>query len=124
MEPLQSEFGHLADGRTVQAWTLGSDGLTATILNYGARIASLGLLLGKRRRNVVLGFADFVEYATDRACLGAVCGRYANRIAGGAVHAGRTAHSSCRATMAPTRCMADRWASNICSGKRRRTARR
>lgn len=83
MEPEKSQFGHLADGREVEAWRLTSDRLTATILNYGARIAAIEVAIGKQRRNVCLGFPSMAEYIADRAAMGAICGRYANRIAGG-----------------------------------------
>jgi aldose 1-epimerase len=79
----RSVFGHLPDGREIDAWRLGAAGVTATILGYGARIAALEVPLGGRRVNVVLGHAGLADYLADRACLGAVCGRYANRIAGG-----------------------------------------
>jgi aldose 1-epimerase len=83
MQPERSEFGHLADGRVVEAWRIGSDRLTATLLNYGARVAAVEVTLGKQKRNVVLGYPTMAEYIADRAAMGAICGRYANRIAGG-----------------------------------------
>jgi aldose 1-epimerase len=83
MEPEKSPFGHLADGREVEAWRLASERLSATILTYGARIAALEFTFGKQTRNVVLGFPSMAEYIADRAAMGAICGRYANRIAGG-----------------------------------------
>jgi aldose 1-epimerase len=83
MEPVRSEFGHLADGRVVEAWRIGSERLTATILNYGARIAAIEVTRGTQQRNVVLGCPTMAEYIADRAAMGAICGRYANRIAGG-----------------------------------------
>ena len=89
MEPEKSQFGHLADGREVEAWRLASERLSATILTYGARIAALEGTFGKQTRNVVLGFPSMAEYIADRAAMGAICGRYANRIAGGKVHARR-----------------------------------
>jgi aldose 1-epimerase len=39
--------------------------------------------MGKKTRNVALGFPSMAEYIADRAAMGAICGRYANRIAGG-----------------------------------------
>ena len=83
MEPEKSQFGNLADGREIEAWRLASERLSATILNYGARIAAIEIEMGKKKRNVALGFPSAAEYIADRAAMGAICGRYANRIAGG-----------------------------------------
>jgi aldose 1-epimerase len=83
MGPEKSQFGSLADGREVESWRLASDRLSATILNYGARIAAIEVAMGKKKRNVCLGFPSMAEYIADRAAMGAICGRYANRIAGG-----------------------------------------
>ena len=85
MSLVRSVFGKMPDGREIGAWRLGADGVSATIIDYGARIAALEVPVGGGRRNVVLGFATLAEYLDDRACLGAVCGRYANRISGGRV---------------------------------------
>ena len=55
--------------------------LLAWVLPYGARLMQLFWLRGSRGpRPLTLGFADPHAYAQDRAYLGAVCGRYANRI--------------------------------------------
>ncbi len=84
MSVVKSVFGHMPDGREVAAWRLGEAGVTATIIDYGARIAGLEVPVGGRRVNVTLGFGSrLAEYLADRACLGAICGRYANRISGG-----------------------------------------
>ena len=83
MQPQKSQFGHLADGREVEAWRLASDRLSVTILNYGARIAAIEVGAGKQKRNAALGYPSMAEYIADRAAMGAICGRYANRIAGG-----------------------------------------
>jgi aldose 1-epimerase len=79
----RSVFGRMPDGREIGAWRLGGSGVSATIIEYGARIAALEAPVAGSRRNVALGFRSLAEYLEDRACLGAICGRYANRISGG-----------------------------------------
>jgi len=60
---------------------LRSDRLLAWVLPLGARLMQLFWLHGRQGpRPLTLGFADPQAYAQDRAYLGAVCGRYANRI--------------------------------------------
>ncbi len=83
MQP--THFGTLADGRAVEAWTLENGaGLRATLLTYGARLAALHVPVGGgHTRNVALGLATLDEYVANTAYLGAVPGRYANRIARG-----------------------------------------
>jgi aldose 1-epimerase len=69
----------------MERYTLeGSDGLALSFIRTGAAIVEL--LVPDRHgelANVVLAHADLATYATQRHCLGAVCGRYANRIDGG-----------------------------------------
>jgi aldose 1-epimerase len=83
MQPVP--YGRLADGRSVEAWTLqNKSGLAATILTYGARIATLHVPLpGGGTRNVVLGFSRLEDYEADNSHQGSVVGRFGNRIAGG-----------------------------------------
>ncbi|MFN3281749.1 MAG: aldose epimerase family protein, partial [Tabrizicola sp.] len=73
------------DGQEVRRITLmGSHGLRADILTYGARLAALsvpdrqGVLA-----DVVLGFDALSDWRDRGGYLGATCGRYSNRIAGG-----------------------------------------
>ncbi len=62
---------------------LRSDSLLAWVLPFGARLMQLFWLNGPQGpQPLTLGFADPQAYAQDRAYLGAVCGRYANRIGG------------------------------------------
>ena len=77
-------FGRMPDGTGVQAFSLRSSaGLSATITQYGARIAELLVPVAGGARNVTLGFDRLEPYLSDRVNLGAVAGRYANRIGGG-----------------------------------------
>ena len=81
----QQAFGTLADGRGVTLFTLSNaSGLQAKIINYGAIVVSLSV--PDRRGHlvdVVLGYDDLAGYVRDKAFLGAVVGRYGNRIARG-----------------------------------------
>ncbi len=77
-------FGRLPDGTAVHAYSLRDPGgLNATIIQYGARLAALEVPVAAGARNVTLGFETLEPYLTDGAHLGAIAGRYANRIAGG-----------------------------------------
>ena len=69
-------FGMLADGSEIYAFTLASDSVKITILNYGGRIQSI-LTHG---RDVVCGFDTLDDYVNDNSYQGAIIGRYANRI--------------------------------------------
>ncbi|WP_410611768.1 aldose epimerase family protein [Amycolatopsis sp. lyj-109] len=83
-------FGQ-ADGTDVHRYTLGRPGgPVVRVLDYGGVIQSLEAPdRDGRPGNVVLGFADLDTYVAnnrpgaDRVFLGAVIGRFANRIAGG-----------------------------------------
>ncbi|WP_233517098.1 aldose epimerase family protein [Pseudotabrizicola alkalilacus] len=77
-------FGRV-DGVEVQAVTLsGGSGPRARVTTYGARLTELwvpdrnGVLA-----DIVLGHRDAAGYAATKAYLGATCGRFSNRIAGG-----------------------------------------
>ncbi len=77
-------FGRLPDGRPVMAYTMRDPGgLSATVIQYGARLAALEVPVAAGVRNVTLGFETLAPYLGDGAHLGAIAGRYANRIAGG-----------------------------------------
>jgi len=81
----EAPFGTLADGGKVSVYTLtNSTGAEVRIINYGAIVVSLKVpdRAGKLR-DVVLGYDDLAGYVQDKAFLGAIVGRYANRIAAG-----------------------------------------
>ena len=78
-------FGFTSDGAAVELFTLCADsGATMQVMTYGATIVSLqvpdrdGAL-----DDVVLGYETLDGYLRDSYYLGAVVGRYANRIARG-----------------------------------------
>jgi aldose 1-epimerase len=73
------------EGREVRAFTLrNSVGTRAKIVELGCRLAELRLA-GRDGQvaDVALGYDDLASYAADKNYFGAICGRYANRIAGG-----------------------------------------
>ncbi len=72
-------FDKLPDGKSVYAYTMATDFVTATILNYGGIIQSL-IVDGK---DVVCGYDNINSYLCSSGYHGALIGRYANRIAGG-----------------------------------------
>jgi aldose 1-epimerase len=76
-------FGMLPDGQPVHLYRLRSEaGVVVSACTYGATITSI-LAPGRdgASANVVLGFETVAPYVSQRAYLGAVVGRYANRIA-------------------------------------------
>ena len=52
-----------------------------TLLNFGARLASIELQLPDGVRNVILGYEDHAGHLTDPYFMGATVGRTCNRIA-------------------------------------------
>ena len=58
-------------------------GLVFTVVNYGAALQSLIIPTANGPVNCVLGYADAARYRTDPYYIGAIVGRYANRIRGG-----------------------------------------
>ena len=77
-------FGRLPDGELAEVLTLTKGPCTCRILTYGATLQSL--IVPDRQGtpiDVVLGYDSLDEYRTQDAYLGAVVGRFANRIAKG-----------------------------------------
>ena len=72
-------FGITKNGETVRAYTLRCGKNSATLLDRGATLHALCIA----GTDVVLGFDSIGAYERNDAYLGAVIGRYANRIAGG-----------------------------------------
>jgi aldose 1-epimerase len=83
---LVEAFDKIVDGKQTGLYTLTNEaGSEVTITNYGAKIVSL-MVPAKDGRliDVVLGHPSIDEYLTsEEPYFGAVCGRTANRIAGG-----------------------------------------
>jgi aldose 1-epimerase len=93
----RASFGALPDGTAIDRYTLSNaHGLSVSILTYGATVQSL---LAPDRHghadDVVLGFGDIAGYTSEGGrgtYLGAVIGRYANRIANGRFTLDGTTH--------------------------------
>jgi aldose 1-epimerase len=79
----QHVFGRLPEGRDVREATIRNDRIAATIIDYGAILRDLTVTMNGRPRSVVLGFDTLQAYLDQGAYIGAIAGRYANRIAGG-----------------------------------------
>ena len=80
-----SEFGRMPDQRVVQLYTVtNANGLHMDVTNYGAIIVRLYVPdRDGKLDDIVLGFDEFSGYTPDSPYLGAVVGRYGNRIADG-----------------------------------------
>ncbi|MEU0671414.1 aldose epimerase family protein [Streptomyces sp. NPDC006172] len=83
---MSEHFGTLSDGTPVHRWTLERAGVRVRVLTYGGIVQSVEVPDREgRTADVVLGFAGLDGYlAHPEPYLGALVGRYANRIA----HAG------------------------------------
>jgi aldose 1-epimerase len=82
---LRERFGRMPDGEEVDRYTLGAAGgrLTVSVVTFGAIVQELRTRdRGGESANVVLGFPRLDDYvAANTPYLGAIVGRYANRIA-------------------------------------------
>ena len=77
-------FGVTSKGEDVAVITLRKGDISCKILSFGATIQSLTVPDRKGQPlDIVLGYDSISEYETQDAYLGAVVGRYANRIAKG-----------------------------------------
>lgn len=74
-------FGTTEAGEIVRRFTIRGGGLTANIIGWGAVLQDLRL--AGHDMPLVLGYERFEHYVEDKACFGAVVGRYANRIRDG-----------------------------------------
>lgn len=81
----QKPFGKTAQGQPVEEFTLANGrGVTVQIISYGAIITSVRTpdRVG-RPGEITLGFDTLEPYLAGHPFFGAICGRVANRIAGG-----------------------------------------
>ena len=78
-------FGTTADGKAVDIYTLSNaHGVEARVITYGGILVSLRVPdKNGHLDDVVLGFDSFEGYSKPGPYFGAICGRYANRIAAG-----------------------------------------
>lgn len=81
----RSVFGHLPDGRAVEAVTLvNAQGMSAAVIAYGATLQAMRVPgRGGNLADVTLGHASLGEYLDQPQYFGSSVGRVANRIAGG-----------------------------------------
>lgn len=83
-EPVRQRFGATPAGEPVEKITLSRGKLSCSVLTLGATLQSLVVPdRAGRPVDVVLGYESLEEYLTQDGYLGAVVGRYANRIAKG-----------------------------------------
>jgi aldose 1-epimerase len=84
MPPVQQPFGVMPDGTAVELFELKNGRLTATVIPYGGIITSFHAPdRDGRAASVVLGHPTLNGYLEQSSYLGALVGRYANRIAYG-----------------------------------------
>jgi aldose 1-epimerase len=84
----KQQFGHMPDGRAVEMYTLGNaHGMEARIITYGGIVTSLTAPdRSGKMADVVLGMDSLAGYLDETAHLGALIGRYGNRIGHGQFH--------------------------------------
>ena len=82
MPVTRAPFGVTGDGQAVEVWTLTQGALEAEILTFGAAVRALRVPdRDGKALDVVLGYDTLAEYEHNGGYLGALVGRYANRIA-------------------------------------------
>ena len=81
----RAEFGKSAEGTPVELYTLSNaGGMTAKIMTYGATVTQLIVRdRAGKTGDVILGFDNLAGYLANEPYLGAIVGRYGNRIAKG-----------------------------------------
>lgn len=76
-------FGIMPDGRDVECITLDSGVARCSILTYGGALAALEVPdRDGKATDIVLGFDTLEDYCRQNKFIGALIGRYANRIGG------------------------------------------
>jgi aldose 1-epimerase len=81
----KDSFGKTADGKNVEIYTLeNSKGASTRIITYGGTVVSLKVRDKKGKLgDVVLGYDSISDYQKNTSYIGALIGRYGNRIAKG-----------------------------------------
>ena len=74
-------YGHMPNGEDVFQVTIESNDLQLKVLSLGAIIQDIRM--GNVTHSLVLGYPKLEPYFINSGKLGAVVGRYANRISGG-----------------------------------------
>ncbi len=78
---MATEFGALPDGRPVLRATISGHGLTVSVITLGASVQDMQI--DGIDHPLVLGFATLDPYLGEGRYMGAIVGRYANRIGHG-----------------------------------------
>lgn len=80
----EEKFNKIVDNQEVSLFSLkNKNGFVCQITNFGARIVSFIIPVGSDGIDVILGYDSIEDYQKDDFYLGAIAGRYANRIAKG-----------------------------------------
>ena len=82
MNSNRKSFGTMPDGTTVEDLTLRDGGCTCGLLTYGGAVRTLTVPGRDGPVDVALGFDSLEDYRKQDKFLGALVGRYANRIGG------------------------------------------
>ncbi|MBA7675229.1 Aldose 1-epimerase [subsurface metagenome] len=85
MDLNKEPFGTMPDGKSIEKFTLSnSRGITAAVISFGGILTAFTMPDSKGEAgNITPGYDTLSEYLSDRYYLGAIIGRFANRIAGG-----------------------------------------
>jgi aldose 1-epimerase len=78
-------FGQTPDGRSAGVYTIANESIRVRITDFGGRVISIEVPdRSGKHGHVVLGFDDVSQYVSAGGAFGALLGRNANRIGGGA----------------------------------------
>ena len=70
----------LANDQLKSVTLTNKDGMTVTLLNFGARLVSIKVPVRGDLTEMLVAYKQYEDYLTDSYFLGAVCGRVCNRI--------------------------------------------
>lgn len=80
----KTSFGKTAAGEEVDSYTItNSNGLSISVLTLGCTLQSVQVPYQNGKADICLGYDTPDDYLSKRSSMGAVCGRFANRIANG-----------------------------------------
>lgn len=76
-------FGTMPDGRSVEQYTLQAGNIACDIITYGGAVRAVRVPdQNGQEKDIVLGFDTLEDYRRQDKYIGALVGRYANRIGG------------------------------------------
>ena len=76
----KEDFQRVYKEKEVSLYTLKNDKLTVNVTNYGCRIVDILVPKGDKLVNVITGYRTFDGFISTDNYMGAIVGRYANRI--------------------------------------------